>query len=254
MDRADRLDKIRDQLRIRGELTFDSIAREYGISSMTARRDIEALERHGDVRRVRHGAVYTGGLFEPPFADRMVRNDLAKRAIGMAARDQIADGDTFYVDSGTTAIALASAIADRPLRGTMITPNLTAASIVAGCTTIWVEMIGGRVRSEELTVVGPDAVDRLREFRFDTAFLGVARITAAGGASDYGIDETRVKQAAATAARRRIILADTTKLDGSDAAVRVLEPRAIDLVITDADPRSEPVRALVDEGIGVLHA
>ena len=103
----ERQNKILDIVMEKGSITIPEICERFKISDMTARRDLNALDRKGLLRRVHGGAVANlGRSYEPPFRTRAIKNQNAKRAIGKKAADLIFDGDSIALDVGTTTLEI----------------------------------------------------------------------------------------------------------------------------------------------------
>lgn len=231
--------------RVRAEIraSVSELAGEHNVSEMTIRRDLEALEVLGMVRRVHGGAVagWNRG-YEPPFALRVAQNAEAKARIAAQCSELIEDGETLYLDIGTTAMAVAHALAER--RGlTVITPNLRAADILLDQPGLRVICLGGIVRGDERSVTGPVAERNLSEFYFDTCILGVAGISLQTGLTDFNIDGASLKRTAIDHARRVLVAADQSKL-GQIALANVAPLSRVASIVTDADPGDEVVVSL----------
>src|SRR4029077_4381407 len=97
-----------------GFATLDELVRAVGVSESTVRRDLEALNLGGQVKRTHGGAVYPGearGL--PAFEDRAGTATAEKQAIGRAAAALLDDGDAVLLDGGTTTLEVARALLAR---------------------------------------------------------------------------------------------------------------------------------------------
>jgi DeoR/GlpR family transcriptional regulator of sugar metabolism len=229
------------------------LARDLGVSEMTVRRDLKTLEDDGTLVRVRGGAVSRASHgFEPPLLDRAANEPDAKQRIGRVAATLVRDGESAILDVGTTIAALAHALRGR--RGlTIVTPSLPIAIELGHEPDIRVVVTGGTLRAGELSLVGAGAVDAFRDVNCDTAFIGVAGLAAATGATEYSLDDARVKRAAITCARRVVVLADHTKL-GRVAFATICPLQAIDTLVTDADGSHPTCLAARNAGVEVLHA
>ena len=234
-----------------GEVEIAPLAQMFDVSEMTIRRDLEALEAEGHARRVRRGAITTvSRSYEPPFALRTTMATDAKRAIGRAAADLVDDGDSIIIDVGSTTLELARNVHGR--RGlTVLTTSLPIAFELGRSAEIRVIMTGGEVRPEEFSLTGSQAEAGFEGLNCDVAFLGVAGLHAERGVTEYNIEDARVKQAAAKAARRCVVLADATKL-GKVTFAGVAPITAVDVLITDAPPDHPVVEATREAGIEVL--
>lgn len=232
----------------RGEVVIADLAERFDVSEMTIRRDLEALETAGVARRVRGGAIATVSRgHEPPFDARAVASQRAKRAIAAAAARYVDDGETAILDVGTTTLELA-----RQLRGrrgiTVITASLPAALTLANEPALRVLVTGGIVRPGEHSLVGHFAERPFEELNCDVLFLGVGGVHAEKGLTEYNLDDTRVKRAALRAARRRVALADASKL-GRVCLAAIAPLAELDVLITDA-PADHPLADVVrDAGV-----
>lgn len=236
----------------RGEVSLAEMAEYFAVSQMTIRRDLEALEETGVLRRVMGGAIPAVNRFhEPPIRERALHALPAKRAIGAAAAALIEDGETIIVDVGTTALECARALA-RSQRLTVVTPSLQVAQALAYAPSIRTHLVGGRLRPGEMSVVGPWATDALEQLNCDAVFLGVGGVHPERGVTEYNLDDSRVKTAAIRSARRCIVLADQTKL-GRVTFAHVAPVSAVTTLISDA-PADHPVaRELQERGIEFIH-
>jgi DeoR/GlpR family transcriptional regulator of sugar metabolism len=243
---------IVSQLAERGEVTIADLASTLDVSEMTIRRDLELLELEGIARRVRRGAISTvSRSHEPAFAVRATRAVEEKRAIGTAAAALIEDGETAFVDVGSTTLELARSLHGRR-RLTVVTSSIRIAAELGNSTDIRVIVTGGTLRHGELSLVGPSAEDPFRELNCDVAFIGVAGVDAEKGLTEYNLDDTRIKRAALASARRCIVLADRSKL-GQVALALVAPLAAVDTLVTGARSDHPTVAAAVEMGIGVVH-
>ncbi|MGH3262899.1 MAG: DeoR/GlpR family DNA-binding transcription regulator [Trebonia sp.] len=241
------------RLTAHGEVGFNELAEEFGVSEMTIRRDLETLEADGLARRVRGGAIsVVSRSYEPPLAVRATTASAAKAAIGTAAASLVNEGDTVIIDVGTTTLELARALHGR--RGlTVVTASLPIAVELGGDPDIRVIVTGGQVRSGELSLTGGITEDVFGALNCDLAFIGVAGIRATPGLTEYNPDDARVKRAAIAAARRSVVLADSSKL-GRVAFATVAPLSAVDAVVTDAPAARQPAGELAAAGAEVIEA
>jgi DeoR/GlpR family transcriptional regulator of sugar metabolism len=250
---SERRQAVLRRLTTRGEVGFADLAEEFGVSEMTIRRDLESLEADGLARRVRGGAIsVVSSSYEPPFAVRATTASEAKTAIGVTAAGLVNDGDTVIVDVGTTTMELARALHGR--RGlTVVTASLPIAVELGNDPDVRVLVTGGQVRSGELSLAGGMAEDAFGALNCDLAFIGVAGVCATPGLTEYNPDDARVKRAAIAAARRSVVLADSSKL-GRVAFATVAPLSAVDAVVTDAPAVHQAVSELVAAGAEVIEA
>jgi DeoR/GlpR family transcriptional regulator of sugar metabolism len=234
-----------------GEVAIGRLAERLDVSEMTIRRDLEVLEGAGVARRVRGGAIATVSRgYEPPFDARVGSAQPAKVAIAEAATRFVRDGETAIVDVGSTTLELARRLRGR--RGiTVVTPSTLAALELANEPNMRVVVTGGIIRPGELSLVGDFAERAFAELNCDVVFLGVGGVDADKGLTEYNLDDTRVKRAALRAARRRVVLADATKL-GRVCLATIAPLSEVDVLVTDAAPDHPVAEAAREAGAEVV--
>ncbi len=247
----DRRRRILELLEDRGQLSVPQLALELGVSEMTVRRDFDSLERDCAVKRVRGGVIAaTSRSYEPPYTLRAASNADAKLRIGRAAAAMVRDGETVALDAGSSVLAVATALAGRR-NLTIVTPCLRAAWALADNPDIRIIVTGGVVRPAERAMNGVFSERAFAELNCDTFFMGIGAVHATAGFTEYTLDETRTKQAALRSSRRRLVIADSSKLD-KVAFVRVAAITEVDGLITDAGADEQIVRELRDLGLDVF--
>jgi DeoR/GlpR family transcriptional regulator of sugar metabolism len=247
-----RQELIEQRVLAQGEIGFESLAEELGVSQMTIRRDVEALEDRGVVRKVLGGAIAFGGKsVEPTFATRAAESAISKRRIAEATADLLRPGETVILDSGSTALAVARAIRERGLALTVITPSIYVAAELNAEPDTTIILTGGTVRPGELSLIGAEAETAFSSYNCDTYVMGVAGLHAERGFSDYHREESRVKKAALRSADRVIAVLDETKL-GRAQLVNVASLAEVAVLVTDAAPTDPTVAAVREAGLEVV--
>jgi DeoR family fructose operon transcriptional repressor len=217
-----------------GRVSVATLADELEVASETIRRDLEVLDRSGVLRRVHGGAVPTDRLqlVETGVDERLAARAAQKNRIARAALAQLPTGSgSIVLDAGTTTGRLAELL---PANGelSVVTNAVTAAASLASRTRSPVHLLGGRIRGVTQATVGADALDTLRRTRVDVAFLGTNGLTAEHGLSTPDPDEAAMKRAMVRAARRVVVLADSSKL-GQEHLVAFATLEDVDVLITD---------------------
>jgi DeoR/GlpR family transcriptional regulator of sugar metabolism len=152
VDAKTRRDRIRERLQTAREVGYTGLAAEFGVSEMTIRRDVEALEALGVVRRIVGGAIALKGKdTEPPFANRVANAAEEKRHIADAVADLIGPAETVILDSGSTALAVARSLKGRHLGLTIVSPSVLAALELIDEPDTTIVLTGGQLRPGELS-------------------------------------------------------------------------------------------------------
>ena len=242
---ADRRVKIIERVAEGMSIQVGDLAREFGCSEMTIRRDILRLERDGFLRRTYGGATaHLTRSLDLAFNSRALANAREKRLIALEAARRIDDAQMIYVGIGTTAEHFARYLPARTDL-TVVTGSLPIASML-GTRPSRVVVLGGSVRRDELSCVGPGARAALERYRFDLAILGTAGLTARWGLTDLNDEEAEIHRLAIERSGRLMVIADGSKL-GVVTGAAVAPASSIGILVTDATaPESElePLRAL----------
>lgn len=236
-----------------GRVDVAELAQSFGVSLETVRRDLTVLEREGVLRRVHGGAVPAERLrAEPALGVRAGTRTAEKERIAKAALGELTDVTTVLLDAGTTTVLLADLLpTDRELL--VVTNGLPIAQLLAGRSGLTVLMLGGRVRPRTLATVDTAAVDALADLHVDVAFLGTNGISLTRGLTTPDPAEAAVKRAMVRAARRAVVLADSTKV-GEEHFARFAALSDVERVITDSELDPRLVTALENAGPSVVTA
>jgi DeoR/GlpR family transcriptional regulator of sugar metabolism len=244
---------IIEALQAKGRVGVAELSALAGVSQMTVRRDLEALEQDGLLQRVHGGAVSTiSGSYEPPYAVRSRLGSAEKGRIGAAAAALIGPNETVIIDGGTTALAVARALRGRR-QLTVCVLSVQAAAELADEPGIRVIAAGGDVRPGEQYFVGPLAERVFEDLRFDTFVMSVGGIHAEQGLTDFNPDDARVKRVAVASSRRRIVVADSSKL-GRVTFAAIGPITVADVLVTDDGATEEQVGPLRRAGVQVTTA
>jgi DeoR family fructose operon transcriptional repressor len=226
----ERRQRVLSLLGTQGRVRIAELVTLMNVSEPTIRKDLSALEEQRLLRRTHGGAIAIRPQFEPTIDDRSALHGDAKDLIAKACLDEIAPGDSIYLDSGMTVRRIADLLEHKHVN--VLTNALGVATAVADKPTIRHTLVGGSVRSLGGTLVGPVALDTLSRFTVNVAFISASGF-AEDGISVADVSDAQVKQAVIERARRVIIPIDSSKFGVNDfVTVCGLDP--IDMLITEA--------------------
>ena len=206
----------------RGFVRVADASLELGVSEVTVRGDLTALESAGALVRVHGGAMPVAAASESSLETSLDRDAAAKRAIGAAAARLVSSGQGIYLDAGSTAMAIARALVERQdLHDlTVVTGGLTIAlALEPALPRFSVIVTGGTLRPLQHSLVNPFAMPMLDSLHLDTAFIGCNGVHATGGVTNVNVAEAEIKSRVLARARRGVIVADGTKIGRTDLAV-----------------------------------
>ncbi|MGZ4414727.1 MAG: DeoR/GlpR family DNA-binding transcription regulator [Gaiellaceae bacterium] len=229
----------------------------FGISQVTVRNDLAALAERGRIHRIRGGALprATPG-HERPFEESVTSFALEKLAIGRAAAELIREGESVVIDVGTTAVAAARALASRTeLRDVVVFTNglKTALELESAVPRISVVVLGGTLRPLQHSLIDPLATHILDRISASTVLLGCNGVHPTGGVTNINLPEAEIKRHMLKVARRRIVLADGSKIGRIELA-HLCRIDEVDMVITGESASASVLDALRKNGCEALVA
>jgi len=207
---------IAEQLRSDGSVSVAALGERFGISLMTARRDLSELERRGMARRTHGGAVLPGpSSEEDAFATRLEAQIAAKERLAAAAVDQLTAGEALFIDSSTTGYYVARRIVREQLRCSVLTNSVAVMALLCEQDSPHTELIGisGALRKLTRSFVGPQAVRAVAAHFADKAMLSVKGVTSGGHLTDPDALEAEVKRTMVRHARCPLLLVDGSKFE-----------------------------------------
>lgn len=178
-------------------------------SESTIRRDLVQLEEDNYLKRVHGGAsLLQGKRTEPSISEKSTKNLHEKQLIGQFAARQIEEGDSIFLDAGTTTMQMIPFLEQKDI--TVVTNGITLVEplLEKGIPTY---LLGGLIKGKTRALIGRGALDNLNGYRFDKCFIGVNSVHHMHGFSTPDPEEALVKQTAIKLSREVFALADQTK-------------------------------------------
>jgi len=222
-------------------------------SRETVRRDLTSLAEQGLLRKIHGGAVRLQSAQEDTFGSRLELNRDAKYRIGKRAAELFGEGDSLLIDSGSTTILFAEALAEK--RGITIFTNSQhvahAASKPPGGNSVF--LLGGQYHHEGGETLGSITNDQIQMLSTDHAVLTVGAVDSGGRFMDFVADAAYTARAMMSRARQVTVLVDSSKLDKT-ALVLVCESHQVSRLVTDALPPSAVLTSLQAAGVEVIVA
>jgi DeoR/GlpR family transcriptional regulator of sugar metabolism len=247
----DRRGRLLETIRTQGFASLGGLAGLLAVSESTVRRDLEALEETGAIKRTHGGVFYTGPSPKLTHFDiRQQANWSKKRQIAVAASRLIEDGDTILLDGGSTTYELAQLLVGRPLQ--VVTNSLPVATLFTSSDSGDVVLVGGIVHTHTGVMLGPYATDMLAKLNVRRAVLSVA------GANERGFYNSNplvveAEQAMMRAADEVIIVADSTKF-GHASLAHLCQLGDVDTLVTDRELSTEWQHRMTDGGVRLVIA
>jgi DeoR family fructose operon transcriptional repressor len=229
----ERRKKIVKVLKNKKRASVNELSKNFNVSRATIRRDLSELEKSGFLRRTHGGAILIGSSkLEPSFKEKEDKLAAEKRSIGKKAAEIIKNGDTIFIDAGTTTRYIIDFLKDKSDL-TIVTHALHIINKInednLDCELI---VIGGNFKWSTEAMVGPLAEDYLKKLRVDKSFIGSNGFNLESAATTPDLREAKIKEIALEIAGENFLLFDQSKWEET-YFYRFAELKQIDFIITD---------------------
>lgn len=249
----ERRNLILEKLNRDGGVRVAQLSQELGATVVTIRHDLDALEREGYLERVQGGAVPAGNSFQSvDFFQRKNFNREIKTMIAATAAELVQDGDTLFINSGSTTYYFAQQLKQHK-NLSIVTNSLFVAEEMGRIPTFRVILLGGNINAQFAFTSGDDTINQLKLYRANHAFLSVDGICLDGRITTYHSDEAAVCRLMMERANSTIVTADYSKI-GKEGFTYISDVQQMNTLVTDpqADPRV--IERLQDVGVRVIVA
>jgi DeoR family fructose operon transcriptional repressor len=233
-----------------GSVDVADLARRYGVTTETIRRDLSELQAKNLLRRVHGGAVPVERMNHEPMVDaRDTVNAEQKLRIAQAAVAEVPERGSAIIDSGSTGQRLAQVFpVDRDVH--VVTNSLISALTLTRRGLQNLTVIGGAVRTNRLAMVDETTAAALRDMAIDVLFISCDGLSFTHGLTTPYREEHTLKRAMIESAQRVVALVDHSKF-GNVQMFSFAQFDEIDVLVTDTGVDPEPVEFLTSQGIDV---
>ncbi|MFN2340172.1 MAG: DeoR/GlpR family DNA-binding transcription regulator [Halanaerobium sp.] len=249
----ERRKKIVKVLENKKRASVNELSENFDVSRATIRRDLSELEKSGFLSRTHGGAILSGSSkLEPSFKEKEDKLSEEKKEIGKKAAEIIKDGDTIFIDAGTTTRYIIDFLKDKKDL-TIVTHGLHIINKInednLDCELI---VIGGNFKWSTEAMIGPLAEDHLKKLRVDKCFIGSNGFNLESAATTPDLREAKIKEIALEIATENFILFDQSKWE-ERYFYRFAKLKEIDFIITDSIERDKE-NSLKQEKVEVILA
>ena len=233
-----------------GRARVHELAKKFGSSEITIRRDLDLLHERGLIYRTHGGAlpIRAASELDRDLVQRELQHPREKLKIAAAAARMVKEGQSIILDSGSTTTAIA-----RALRGfrqlTVITNAINIAADLAGGN-VDVILTGGMLRKNSYSLAGPIAEESLRRLKADILFLGVDGFDTHSGVSTPNLLEAQLNRLMVNIAARVVAVCDSSKF-GRSSLSSIVPISNIHGVITDKQIPRGDLLALRKAGLDI---
>ncbi len=241
----ERLSRIKQYIHEKGEIKLAELQQLFpGLSSMTLRRDLKKLEDAGEAVRTKGGAKsirHLSRIKEEMYAKRSLENTAEKYIIAKKALGYMEESRSVFLDSGTTVMCLAQLLEAQKLFITTSAPNIALECVKNPNATI--NLIGGNLNRDNLSLSGITALDFLDNINIDIAFMAASGFSHKNGFTCGNYAEGEIKKKVIAKAGKVIVLMDSSKY-GKSLPFTFARLNDVDMVISDDGLPSEAEKSL----------
>ena len=231
---SERRETILEVLADDGSVSVADLAKRLGVTVVTARADLAALEEEGLVVRTHGGAM---PAYHPTILERIRSEKDRKAGIAKAAAAEIQSGDTVMISAGTTTALIAKYLLGK--RDVHVVTNNTLLLMYARSNPqLRITLVGGEFRAAEEGIIGPMALESLDQFHVAKAFIGVDGASVKQGFTAHFVETADLVRKMAEQADETIVISDSGKF-GKPGFARILPFSGVDALVTDPDLSTE---------------
>lgn len=225
-----------------GEVDFTSLSEEFGVSEMTIRRDVDALEARGLVRRVPGGAIAMKSASLDTSAVDISDDSRERRKLAERALREISPESSLWLTPGPINRCIAAYLASSSLTLTVVTADIKIAYLLTRNPNCQVFMLGGRVDSRTQATVSPAIAGAQPIFHCDLAIIDGVALDASWGATIDDPDRGSLIRDAAGSSTRLLVVAEGPSV-GRVAFTKVCSLEDLDVVVLPAEEGAGNVAA-----------
>lgn len=247
---AERKQQIKEIVIAKKSASVTALAKQFGVTGETIRRDLKALEKEGVLMRTHGGAFIQSGvenlididLRKTVYIDE--KELIAKRCYGL-----VNNGDAIFLDNSTTCYHVAKALSD--LNITVVTNNLMIMNLFAQSENIRLVSVGGEFSIKEQAFSGTIAQRALAEYYVDKAFISCRTVSINNGITESTDQWASIRHLMIERSDKQYLVVDHTKF-GQTSFVRICDFDEITAVITDHALDAKWHEALRSKGCNLI--
>ena len=226
-----------------GSCRVSFLAETLDVTNETIRRNIRTLEQRNIVRKVHGGVHLVEDISEATFESRISTHADVKARLASAVAETISDGDSVFLDIGSTTAYVAMALKQRS-NLFVVTNSAFVASALATRHGHRVFLAGGELRAHDGGAFGAEALDLIGRLNVQFAIFSVGAVNAETGFMLHDLEEANIARVAARNAQVNIVVADNDKF-GKRAPVALGPSPGFDVFYTDMQPPA-PIVAMLE--------
>ena len=231
---ASRQQYILSRVQEEGTVNVNQLSEALEVSELTIRRDLDQLAKRGLVERTHGGASLRRNLpVEPDYLQKASEYPLEKNVIGEGVLDLVDEGDTLYINSGTTTLEVIRALVDSKKRLTIVTNNIDAAYVCKESESIRLVLAGGVYRARSHSVSGSLSSLVVEQIWANKAIIGVDGFSVQAGLTTPVLEEAETTRAMIRHTAGKVIVVAAANKIGVVSNYKTVSLEDVDVLVTD---------------------
>jgi len=246
--------EIISRLTANGKVIVSELAKDFGVTEETIRRDLDKLDKDGLASKTYGGAVSRAGSsfsIDLPYNVRETVSVFEKQYIAGKIADMISDGERIMLDSSSTALYVVKRLKEKK-NLTIITNSVKILLELADRQDWTVLSTGGALKKGALSLTGSSAEKMISSYHVNTAICSCKGLDTSLGVTDSNESDSQIKQAMLSSAERRILALDGEKFD-KRSFVKICDPSLFDVIVTDTTPSEKWLEFCADNGVEIVY-
>lgn len=245
----ERKKKIMEMIENEGIVQIQQLAKAFEVSIYTIRRDLSDLEKRELIRRTHGGAVKIEKSAWLPTPEEGKKEAVAeKKAIALKASEYIEEGDCIFLMGSTITGMMIPHILGKKI--TVVTNSLDVGISLSQYDRIETILVGGRIKNYKGNILGSKAVEEIKNYHFDKAFIPCGGVHCKAGVTTSTIDSADFTRAVISSTRENILVADYRKI-GRITFSRICDITKISRLITDNKADKNELEKITRKNIAV---
>ena len=242
---------ILEQINRDGQVFVTDLSNKMGITPVTIRNDLDTLAMEGRLERIQGGAirkVAPSDVWNPTLGNHSALQQ-EKRTIAQAVLDYIQNGDTLFINSGTTTLAVAEVLNNRKNLN-IVTNSLAVANYLSHQPDARVILLGGELNANYGFTYGGDAMEQLNRYQSDWSILSVDGLHPVHGVTTYHADETMIDRTMIARTQKTIFVENQKKI-GRVGFSHICNMDSSHILITNSGSNPSLLEQLQNIGVAV---
>ncbi len=237
-----------------GKIFVKDLSERFNLSESMIRKDLQALEKQNLLKRTYGGAIkITRQIVNEVSYLKRIHIDMdIKEKVALKAYEMINDNDTIFLDASSISYCIAKLIAAENKKVTIITNMIVLSSVIECTENINIIYIGGNYNSIAGGTIGSHAINTIKNYHCNKAFIGCGGVNPESGNLSTSISEDANTKRAIMDISKELYLLLVNERFSIDAVFNFAKLSEFDSVITEDMPDSIIMKELKKHNVHLI--